>query len=214
MDRDGYLAAWAHHHGGYDPMRNPLVRGWLSGTYVVARPLADRHVPPDALTAAGVAASAAAALLAALDARGWLLGAALVVVGSALLDSLDGAVALLTGRATRWGYVLDSVCDRVGVLLHLLALWLAGAHPAMCVAGGSLMLLQEYTRARAGSAGMTEVGVVTVGERPTRVVVTAAFLAATAVLGQPWATLGAAAWVGLGAVGLAQLLVVTRRRLR
>jgi len=60
---------------------------------------------------------------------------------------------------------------------------------------------------------MTEVGVVTVWERPTRVIVTAAFLGAAGALGDLWALLGAAAWVGLGVVGLAQLLTVVRRRL-
>jgi CDP-diacylglycerol--glycerol-3-phosphate 3-phosphatidyltransferase len=61
---------------------------------------------------------------------------------------------------------------------------------------------------------MADVGVVTVSERPTRVIVTAAFLACAGIFtGAVWAALGAAAWVGLGAVGLAQLLVVVRRRL-
>ncbi|HEX6919692.1 MAG TPA: CDP-alcohol phosphatidyltransferase family protein, partial [Actinomycetes bacterium] len=77
-----------------------------------------------------------------------------------------------------------------------------------------LMFLQEYARARAGAAGLTEVGVITVWERPTRVIVTAAFLASAALLGEPWAALGAWAWVGLGVVGLGQLLLVVRRRLR
>jgi hypothetical protein len=44
--------------------------------------------------------------------------------------------------------------------------------------------------------------------------VTAAFLVAGAVVGDPWPALGAWAWVGLGAVGLVQLAVVVRRRLR
>jgi CDP-diacylglycerol--glycerol-3-phosphate 3-phosphatidyltransferase len=76
------------------------------------------------------------------------------------------------------------------------------------------MFLHEYARARAAAGGMTEVGVVTVWERPTRVIVTATFLAAAAALGDPWPTLGAWAWVGLGIVGLVQLLVAVRRRLR
>ena len=71
----------------------------------------------------------------------------------------------------------------------------------------------EAARARAGASGMSEVGVVTVWERPTRVIVTATFLGSAALLDDPWPTLGAAAWVGLGVVGLAQLLVVVRRRL-
>ena len=82
--------------------------------------------------------------------------------------------------------------------------------------GGTLMGLHEYTRARAAAAGMSEIGVVTVGERPTRVIVTAVFLACAGIYGAGdpmWATLAAAGWVGLGVVGLGQLLVVVRRRL-
>ena len=120
---------------------------------------------------------------------------------------------MLAGRATRWGYVLDSVTDRCSDLLFLVALWLAGAEPWVCLAGAALMLLQEYARARAGASGMSEVGVVTVWERPTRVIVTAAFLGSAALLGDPWSTLGAAAWLALGVVGLVQVLVVVRRRL-
>jgi len=214
MDRDAYFAAWADLHGGYDPRSNVLVRGWLSGAYALARPLAAARAAPDLVTAAGVLVSAVAVGVVLLDEPVWLLVAALVVVASGLLDNLDGAVALLTGRTTRWGYVLDSVTDRVSDLLYLTALWAAGAPPAVCVLGGVLVMLQEYARARAAAGGMAEVGVVTVWERPTRVIVTAAFLAAAAALGDPWPALGAWAWTGLGVVGLGQLLVVVRRRLR
>ena len=213
MDRDAYFAGWAELHGGYDPRSNVLVRLWLSLTYLLAQPLARTRVPPDAVTVLGLAVSGGAAALAAGGEGWWLLGAALVVVLSGLVDNLDGAVAVLTGRATRWGHVLDSLADRVSDLLYLLALWLAGAPAAVCVGGGALMVLQEYARALAGASGMAEVGVVTVWERPTRVIVTAAFLASASLLGDPWPGLGAWAWLGLGVVGLVQLLVVVRRRL-
>ena len=78
------------------------------------------------------------------------------------------------------------------------------------------MMLQEYARARAGNAGMGEVGVVTVWERPTRVILTAFLLLACGVLAAHadlLATLGAAVWIALGAVGLTQLLLVIHRRL-
>jgi phosphatidylglycerophosphate synthase len=213
VDREAYFAGWAALHGGYDPRSNALVRLWLSWTYALARPLAATRVPPDLLTVLGLAVSGVGAALAAGGHGWWLLAAGLLVVASALVDNLDGSVAVLTGRATRWGAVLDSVVDRCSDLLFVASLWLAGAQPWVCVAGGALMLLQEYARARAGASGMSEVGVVTVWERPTRVIVTAAFLASAALLGDPWPTLGAAAWVGLGVVGLLQLLVVVRRRL-
>ena len=112
--------------------------------------------------------------------------------------------------------MLDSVVDRLSDGAYVLAFWLAGAPAGWCVAGGALMFLLEYARARAVGAGMTEVGVVTVWERGTRVVVTALFLASAGLYdggARLWVTLGAAAWVGLGLVGCAQLAVVLRRRL-
>lgn len=78
------------------------------------------------------------------------------------------------------------------------------------------MGLQEYARARAGNAGMGEVGVVTVWERPTRVILTAALLLGCGLLpgsADLIATGGAAVWVVLGLIGLTQLLVVVRGRL-
>ena len=211
-DRDGYLDRWAALHGGYDPRGNVLVRGWLSGAYAVARPLAAARVPPDLVTVAGLLVSGGAVAL-ATGSGWWLLGAALVVVLAGLLDNVDGALAVLRDQVTPWGSVLDSVTDRVGDLLFLWALFVAGAPWQACASGGALMFVQEYTRARAGIAGMTEVGIVTVWERPTRVIVTATFLAAAALLGAPWPELGAWVWVGLGIVGLTQLIVVVRRRL-
>jgi phosphatidylglycerophosphate synthase len=213
VDRDGYLDGWQRLHGGYDPRGNVLVRRWLSGAYAVARPCAAAGLSPDLVTLLGLLV-AAVAVPAAAAGGWWLLVAAAAVVLAGLLDTVDGAVAVLTGRATAWGQVLDALADRVGDLLFLGALYAAGAPWWVCVAGGALMLLQEYLRARATAAGMTDVGVVTVWERPTRVIVTAAFLASAAALGDPWPALGAWAWAGLGVAGLGQLAAVVRHRLR
>jgi phosphatidylglycerophosphate synthase len=214
LSRDDYFDGWRDLHGGYDPRGNALVRRWLSLTYDVARPAARANVAPDLLTGVAVVVSLAAAGTAWLG-DAWTITAALLVMVSGLLDNIDGAVAVLSGRATRWGFVLDSAADRVSDLAYVAALWLADAPAGLCVAGGALMLLQEFVRARAGAAGMPEVGVVTLWERPTRVLVTAAFLLCTGLFGDDlWAELGASAWVGLGIVGLGQLLVVVRRRLR
>jgi phosphatidylglycerophosphate synthase len=211
--RDSYLQQWSQLHGGYDPRSNTLVRWWLFMTYDVARLPVRARLSPDALTYLAVLVSLVAAAVAWLDGH-WLILAAGIVVLSGLLDNLDGAVAVLTGRSTRWGYVLDSTADRVSDLAYVGALWLAGSPAGVCVAGGALMFLQEFVRARAGAAGMSEVAVITVWERPTRVIVTAAFLLSAGVFADDvWAELGAAAWVGLGVIGLGQLLVVVRRQL-
>lgn len=214
-DLAGYLKRWAPLHGDYEPAPASVAGRWLTLAYTVARPLAARGVSPDALTGWGVLVSAAVAAVAAPGGR-WPLVAIAVVVVAGLLDNLDGAVAILSGRTSRWGYVLDSLADRLSDGAYLLALWLLGAPGTVCVAGGSLMVLQEYARARAGNAGMGEIGVVTVWERPTRVIVTAfGFLGCGLLPGHTdlIATLGAVAWIALGVVGLTQLLVAVHRRL-
>ena len=215
LSRDEYFGQWAQLHGGYDPRSSVLTRTWLTLAYAMARPLARLRVPPDLVTLLGLMVSVLATYLAWLGER-WVLLAAVVVALSGLVDNLDGAVAVITGRTTRWGYVLDSLVDRLSDAVYLVALWLLGAPGWLCVLAGALMGLQEYTRARAGNAGMDEIGVVTVWERPTRVIVTAMFLLGAGLYvdsAQQWALAGAAAWATLGVVGLVQLLVVVRRLL-
>jgi len=218
--RADYLRQWSALHGGYDPGASRLVGPWLWLVYSCARPLARLGVAPDAVTGVGLLAAAGVVAFASAG-GGWLFAAVVLVVASGLIDSLDGAVAVLTGRASAFGFVLDSVVDRCADLLFVVALWRVGAPAGVAAAAGALMMLQEYVRARAGAAGMTEIGVVTVWERPTRVIVTAAFLLGAAVYGASsaaaasvWSTRGAWAWLVLGAFGLVQLAVVVRRRLR
>jgi CDP-diacylglycerol--glycerol-3-phosphate 3-phosphatidyltransferase len=149
-----------------------------------------------------------------------LIGAALLVLAAGFADAFDGAVAVVTGRAGRAGFVIDSVADRVGELAWLAAFWVAGAPGWLVVAGGAVSWLHEYLRARAAVAGMTDIGVVTVGERPTRVSVAISGLLVGGVAGfvhSEWATavivLAAAAWLALAVIGLGQLIVAVRRDL-
>jgi CDP-diacylglycerol--glycerol-3-phosphate 3-phosphatidyltransferase len=216
LSRSAYLDRWQGLHGGYDPRSSRLVGPWLTVIYTLARPFARIGVPADVVTLLGLAVSGVVVWLCALGDR-WVLLAAFVVGASGVLDSLDGAVAVLTGRATRWGAVLDSVVDRASDVLYLVALWLVGAPAWVCVAAGAVVLTQEYARARATAVGMDDVGVVTIGERPTRVIVVAMFLLGAGIYLESagwWASLGAYASLGVGLVALTQLLVVVRRRLR
>ncbi|MBL7488720.1 CDP-alcohol phosphatidyltransferase family protein [Frankia sp. AgW1.1] len=215
--RDGYLRAWSVTHGGYDPATGGvLVRRWLGLTYLFARPLAALGTPPAAVTAVAAALPALAMAPAAAGGR-WPLLAAVIVLASAVLDSLDGAVAVLRDRVSPVGFVLDSVADRVADTLYLVVLWLLGAPGWLAVAAGAGLFLLEYTRARAGNAGFGEIGVVTVGERPTRVILTVAGLLAAGVLPalrEPVAAVTTAAVLAVAAVGLGQLAAVLRRVLR
>lgn len=218
---NGYAVAWSRLHGGFDPRRaGPAVRGWLRTAYEVGAVLARAGIPPAAVTLAGLVASVSVPVLAGQSASRLAL-AALFVVLSALADSVDGAVAVVSGRTSRLGYVYDSVADRVGEACWLAAFWVVGAPAPLVVVLGAACWLHEYVRARATAAGMTEIGVVTVGERPTRVGAAAGGLLLAGAAGTvqqdlPAGTITvvAALWLTLAAFGLAQLLTAVHRTLR
>ena len=215
VDRREFSRRWAAAHGGADPGAR-FVGPYLAVVHRAAGPLARARVSPDALTLVGLLVSLSALGPAAAGGR-WLLLVPLLVVASALLDGLDGAVAVLTGRSSPRGAVLDAVADRLADAAYAAALWLVGAPGWLAVLAGGSGWLHEYVRARALGAGMRGVGAVTAGERPTRVVVAAAFTLAAGLDPEhaaPWATAGAAAATGAGVLGLAQLLPVVRRNLR
>ena len=83
----------------------------------------------------------------------WLFAAAGLVLLSALADTADGAVAVMTGRTTRLGGFYDSLADRVSEAAWLLALWLVGAPGVLVTACGALAWLHEYARARSVAVG-------------------------------------------------------------
>jgi phosphatidylglycerophosphate synthase len=214
LSRDEYLAAWSRWHGG-TPTDRPLVRGWLTAAWTLARPLAG--LPPLAATVLGLLVAAAAVAPAAAGGPG-LVAAGVLVGLSGLLDSLDGALAIGTGRASRRGFVLDSVVDRLTEVAYAAALWVAGAPGWLAVAFGALCWLPDYLRARAGQAGVAETGALSVWERPTRVALTGMTLIGAGVVGGVdtaalVVTAGAAVGTVLGAVGLVQLGLSLRRML-
>jgi CDP-diacylglycerol--glycerol-3-phosphate 3-phosphatidyltransferase len=219
--REDYLAAWAAGHGGHHPDSGGRgERAWFALVFRLAAPL--RAISPDVLSGAAVAVAAGAALLAGGSAR-WCLLAAVLVVLSALLDGVDGAVAVMTGRASRWGHLVDSLGDRVAEALFGLALYEAGAPWQLCALAVACGWLQEYARARAAAGGVTDILVVTVAERPTRVIATVVGLLAAGALGgnavgefdaETAAFCGTVVWVALGLVGFVQLLHALRRELR
>ena len=174
--------------------------------------LARTRVTPDALTAAGVALCAAAAVLVYFEQ--YLLGAAVFVVGS-VLDILDGALARTSGKGTPFGAFLDSTMDRVseGLVIGAIALVFAreGQELALALAiaavGGSFLV--SYTRARAEAIGLR--GDVGIGDRTVRVVVVTAGLVLAPWGALPWAiaALAAMAWITV-----AQRILSVRQQLR
>ena len=214
LNRDDYLAAWSRWHGGAGT-ESPLVRGWLTLAYGLARPLAG--LPPVVATALGLLA-AAATIGPSLAGGPGLMAAGVLVGLSGLLDSLDGALAIGTGRASARGFVLDSVVDRLTEAAYAGALWAAGAPGWLAVAFGALCWLPDYLRARAGQAGVSETGALSVWERPTRVILTGLTLSGAGVVAglgveDVVVTAGTAAGAVLGAVAVVQLGVSLRRML-
>jgi CDP-diacylglycerol--glycerol-3-phosphate 3-phosphatidyltransferase len=214
LSREEYLAAWSRWHGGATT-DSRLVRGWLSLAYAVARPLG--RLPPLVATALGLL-TAVAAVAPSTAGGPWLLAAGVLVGLSGLLDSLDGALAISTGRASRRGFVLDSVVDRLAEAAYAGALWAAGAPGWLAVLFGALCWLPDYLRARAGQAGVAETGALSVWERPTRVLLTGLTLTGAGVLGGLGAAravvvAGTGVGVLLGAVAVVQLGFSLRRML-
>jgi CDP-diacylglycerol--glycerol-3-phosphate 3-phosphatidyltransferase len=214
LSRDEYLAAWSRWHGGTGT-ESALVRGWLSVAYTLARPVAG--LPPVTATALGLLV-AAAAIGPAVAGGAWLVAAGVLVGLSGLLDSLDGALAIGTGRASRRGFVLDSAVDRLTEAAYAAALWVAGVPGWLAVAFGALCWLPDYLRARAGQAGLRETGPISVWERPTRVIMTGLTLGGAGVLSgldlvAPVVTAGAAVGALLGVLGVVQLGLWLRRAL-
>lgn len=118
----------------------------------IVHPLARLGVTPNHLTAAGVLGNAGAAALAA---RGDFLPAGIVMLAASALDLLDGALARVTGKVTRFGTVFDAVMDRVSeaaVLFGLLYYFSdrGGREEELLIFAALVAsFLVSYTRARA-----------------------------------------------------------------
>ena len=181
MDGDEHVRDWAALHATEPPAG--FVGGWLKAAAAVARPLARAGISPNMVTVAALVVAVAAVPLAAVD--GWIgpAAACLAVTISGLLDSLDGAVAVQAGRATKVGFLLDSALDRIADAAFPAALAIAanGGTEGIAANGGEWLAVGataacwwlEYVRARGTLAGVTGKLLITPGERPTRIILTA-----------------------------------------
>jgi len=86
-------------------------RGFAWARDQVARGLARAGVTPNMLTLLGLAITCTAAGF--MGGGRWMI-AGLLLIAAGACDMLDGALARIGGKASRFGGVLDSTCDRVG----------------------------------------------------------------------------------------------------
>ncbi len=119
--------------------------------------IARTGVTPNHLSLLGFSGNVGAAVLAA---RGDFLWAGIVMLVFSAMDMLDGALARATGRATRFGAVLDATLDRMSeaALLSGLGYYFAERgqteETVLCFAALAGSLLVSYVRAHALSQGL------------------------------------------------------------
>jgi phosphatidylglycerophosphate synthase len=168
-------AQWSALHGEYDAESSVALRSWLATVHAIARPLAQRGVSPNSVTCAAGLFAAGSVFVA----RRAPACAAIAVLGSVVLDGVDGAVAIASGRVTDRGAALDSMGDRIADACFGLALWRLGAPRRLSLLAAVSPLAFEQVRARVTDNRRRGVGPITLGDRPARVgiVLTALLLA-------------------------------------
>ena len=178
MTPEQHVLRWEELHG---VRASGLVRSWLRLVLWLSRPLA---VPAWTVTLFGLAVTLLALVVP-------LPVAAACVLVAGVADGVDGCVAVLRGTASDAGRRLDHAVDRTGEVVFGLLLWRAGAPAWLAVLAVVVMLGVEVLRRGP---------VVTVAERPVRVLFTTSALLVWPVL---WTT----ALVALSVFALGQLVL-------
>jgi CDP-diacylglycerol---glycerol-3-phosphate 3-phosphatidyltransferase len=138
----------------------------------IGRRLARWNVSPDWVTYLGLILTVGVAILAGLGKIQW---AGVAYILAAICDAMDGTLARVSGKGSRFGAFLDSTIDRfeesivfLGLIIHYARIGGQMEIPLVLVATvGSLMV--SYTRARAEAVGVEcKVGFMT---RPPRVAI-------------------------------------------
>jgi CDP-diacylglycerol---glycerol-3-phosphate 3-phosphatidyltransferase len=156
-----------------------------------ARFLNSLGLTPNAITLLAFGVSVAGAYLVA---SGWLLAGGIVFLVGGTLDLFDGALARLTGKASPFGALLDSVFDRLGEAALFVGLGIYGLGAdftdSYLLFFVTILLLAlifsqgvSYLRARGEGLGVfTRSGLMT---RPERVAILSIGLIVDALVGFP-----------------------------
>jgi phosphatidylglycerophosphate synthase len=160
MKKIDFFKSWSELHG--NAKITGIVKGWLTISYLLIKPLAKLKVTPNILSISGLFFGVLLYLNSLTD---W---AVILLTASLICDGIDGSLAIVTGKASKWGAMLDSVVDRVTEFFWALTFIAIGANQYVVIAALLIASVQEYLRARVGGLGLLEVGVVTIAERPVR----------------------------------------------
>ncbi len=144
----------------------------------IARTLARLGIPPNVITVIGFVLSIGVGVILALGHIRW---GGVCIILAAIFDALDGTLARIVGRTSRFGAFLDSTMDRLSEAVILLGLlfWYTrlGAREEILLIYATIVgsTMVSYTRARAESLGLNcKIGLLTRMERT--IVLTAGLL--------------------------------------
>ncbi len=171
---------------------------WTRILTPTARGLLRLGIGPDAVTVVGTLGVVGGAV--GFYPRGEFLWGTLLITAFVFADNVDGIMARLSGRTSRWGAFLDSVLDRVAdaAIFGGLAMWFAGrgdnlrmvALLLVCLAMGAVV---SYTRARAEGLGYTASG--GIAERADRLLVILVTTGLVGLVGLPVVVLEVVVWL-------------------
>ena len=205
MDKNEFFSTWSHLHGG--AKIEGIVKTWLQISYPSAKFLSKLRVTPNLLTFAGLFFAIALWQFA----NSW--AAALFLVLSLFFDGIDGSLAILQKKTSKFGAFTDSFVDRISEVFWALALYKLGAPASLVFVALLATFIQEYLRARAGGLGHEEVGIVTICERPVRASLIFTAIVANLV-GLDLVTAISIIWVAMQFIALSQLTGSLYKRLR
>ena len=205
MKRSEFFNNWSLLHGNAEV--KGIIKAWLAISFVISWPLVKLRISPNLLSL--TAPIVALIFYLKIDSH-WAIG---YLVLSLLIDGIDGSIAILTKRTSKFGALLDGVMDRVTEFFWALAFIQIGGPVWIVIAAAVFAFGQEYLRARSGGLGINEVLVVTVAERPVRA--TLLFIPLVARLFQlDLAVLFAMIWLILQSISFSYLFLALRSRLR
>lgn len=182
---------------------------WTKVISPVARLLIRLGVSADVVTVVGTLGVSAGALV--FFPQGMLLTGVLVITAFVFSDLIDGHMARLTGKTSKFGAFLDSTLDRIGdgAIFAGLALYFAGPGDEQLYLVLALVCLvmggvTSYARARAESLGFqAKVGI---AERADRLVAILVMAGLSAIFDLP-----VLLYVALWALAVASTVTVVQR---
>ena len=160
MRKNEFMETWSRLHGNA-PISG-IVKAWLNISYLVANSLLKIKLSANFVTCLGLLF---AVLLYIFAKESWSV---IFLILSLFADGIDGSIAIIANKSSKFGALLDAAIDKVAELFLILALYKIGVNLELLILIMILALSQEYLRARSSGVGLKEVGVITIAERPVR----------------------------------------------